>query len=135
MESDDDESYDEVDLDLQEEQDDDIAHTTDGAEADDDEDDDDEVDDELESDETDEYFSPIDSVCEVSFFAEWCAKGMSQPYLAQNQDILAQHDLSACQRVSQEYVALYQELHKAEEEAHSRRALAATTGAANSVQN
>ena len=135
VESDDDESYDEEDLDLQEEQDDDIAHTTDGAEADDDEDDDDEVDDELESDETDEYFSPIDSVCEVSFFAEWCAKGMSQPYLAQNQDILAQHDLSACQRVSQEYVALYQELHKAEEEAHSRRALVATTGAANSVQN
>jgi hypothetical protein len=137
-ESDDAESYDEEDLDLQEEEEDDghdIAHTTDGTEADNDEDSAPEVDadEEMESDETDEYFSPIDSICEVTMFAEWCARPESAPLLSACQDVMAQRDLLGCQKLSREYVAVYHQLHTAEEDLHKRRAAAAAAAVAAAI--
>jgi len=122
------EDFDEEDMDLQDEDDQegDITNADQSNDVDDEEDEDDG----LEPEETDDYYTPIDQVCEVAFFRTWlCAiRGVASPVLQQLASAVpAEAVLDQAQQVSSNYIALVAALHVANEEDHQRRAAAAAT--------
>lgn len=123
------EEYDEDDVDLDDADDDeaDLANADNDEEI---EEDDDDADGEgVES--TDDYYTPVDQVCEVAFFKQWlnAARSVSSPHVSHNLSVIpVDQQLDAAETVSATFIKLLAALHAANEQDHLKRAASVAAG-------
>jgi importin-7 len=123
------EDFDEEDMDLEEDQEDLV--NADNNEGDDEEDEDE---DGIAPESTDDYYTPIDKICEVEFYAQWLrparslmGNGASAPNWAAGASavMLGDSELGQARDTSGKYIQLIAELERVREDDHTRRAQAA----------
>ncbi|CUF22239.1 Hypothetical protein, putative [Bodo saltans] len=122
------EDYDEEDMDLEEDQEEDLVNAAN-------DDHDEEVDDEdgVMAEATDDYYTPIDKICEVDFYGQWVvpvrsllASGQQPAWGATVSSLmLGDAAISQAREASQKYIHLLALLEKEQEADHQRRSVAA----------
>lgn len=116
--------YDEEDMDLGEDEDPetDLANA---AANDDDCDEDDDADEQgVEMESTDDYYTPIDQVCEVGYYLSWyqAVKAINSVHFQQSaSQMMSEESLAAAQLLSTQYINLLAEFEKTQEADHQKR--------------